>query len=308
MIVTADADSWSRCYEVPLAQRSGRAPAELAMHVAGVAGCDRSAVECAVPVAFLEDLARAISQMPLWLRQRMASECLGVYCVRGLGSSAASDVVVQADGRLLGVVVAVDVEQIDDASANDWASRRAAMPFRTSSTWSLRMTIAGSGDDDRCATLQYLLLHEFGHVLSARRALIPPWWIASARLRREAVYEFLALSWLRDAAGLITPMPHNDFPLRRRLAFYGDAPLQADDMLPAYRDLQQTSFVTLYAAQNVYDDFAETFASYVHVVLMNKPHELVLCQHGRVMLRLDPYWDSRRSMRKRHCLQQLLSA
>ncbi len=308
MIVTADPDCWSRCYESPLAQRSGRAPVELVAHLARVGACAPAVMQGMVPVGFLDDLARAVAQMPALLRHWMDGECLGVYCVRGLGSSAASDVVVQPDGRLLGVVVAVDVEHIVDGSANEWASWRAATPFRADTEWSLRMTIAAPGADDRCAALQYLLLHEFGHVLSARRPLVPPWWIAWAHLRREADYGFLPLSWLRNADGAIVPLPHNDFPLRQRLAFYGEAPLQADDMLPVYLALQQTSFATLYAAQNVYDDFAETFASYVHVVLMDKPHEVELCQHGRAVLRLDPYWDSRRSMRKRHCLQQLLTS
>ena len=36
---------------------------------------------------------------------------------------------------------------------------------------------------------------------------------------------------------------------------------------------KQTNFVSLYAATNLWDDFAETFVNYVHVVLDRRPWE-----------------------------------
>ncbi|MDX8376646.1 MAG: putative zinc-binding metallopeptidase [Mariprofundales bacterium] len=54
-----------------------------------------------------------------------------------------------------------------------------------------------------------------------------------------------------------------------------------------YRNWHKTDFVSLYAAMNIYEDFAETFAMYVHVVMQGHPWQLTLVQSGKIVSTFD---------------------
>jgi len=45
----------------------------------------------------------------------------------------------------------------------------------------------------------------------------------------------------------------------------------SSDIEPVYRELLNSDFVSLFAATNPFDGFAQSYAMYVHVVLQGKP-------------------------------------
>ncbi|MEE8542198.1 MAG: hypothetical protein V3S66_11110, partial [Desulfobacterales bacterium] len=52
--------------------------------------------------------------------------------------------------------------------------------------------------------------------------------------------------------------------------------------------------VSLYAATNMYDDFAETYAMYVHVVLQNRPWKIRIMKEGQTVREItNPILDKR---------------
>ena len=73
-------------------------------------------------------------------------------------------------------------------------------------------------------------------------------------------------------------------PLLSDLQFYNfeDAPLSLDQAEAAYRELEQTDFPSLYGATNIFDDFAEAFAIYIHTRLLKKPYSVALSKGGRL--------------------------
>ena len=73
-----------------------------------------------------------------------------------------------------------------------------------------------------------------------------------------------------------------------------------------YRQLQNTSFPTLYAATNWGDDFAESFANYVHVVLAKRPFEILVEQDGVTQLKYGACWEEARCQEKRKILEAYL--
>ena len=78
-------------------------------------------------------------------------------------------------------------------------------------------------------------------------------------------------------------------------------------MVETYAALEKTNFPTLYAATNPFDDFAESFASYVHTVLMRKPFAVRIYRDGRLEKEYGSCWDQPRCAEKRKILEGLLA-
>ena len=73
------------------------------------------------------------------------------------------------------------------------------------------------------------------------------------------------------------------FPGFSELAFYspdhsGPDIARAEGI---YRDLAATDFPSLYATTNLFDDFAEAFAIYVHTRLLGKPYRVDIFRQGK---------------------------
>lgn len=305
MIVAGDAALWSGLFDVPLLQRLGPAQPEVTDYVGMVnqaLGVPQRPVPASVPDDFLLDVQGAIGELPAVVRGLLDEVLLGVYFTRQLGSSAITDIVVSDAGRILGVVVALDFEAFEHRTANEWASWKESTPFATGDDtaphFRLEARIEDAAGDNRKNALQYLLLHEFGHVLTALRGFIPDWWMAPQTLQDSSAYSYLPLAWRFDAERRIVPLPHNDFALRQQVVYYHGAQLGAADMEAVYRQLDSTCFATLYAAVNVYEDFAESFATYVHSVLLHKPAEIRIWRDGELLLQRDAYWTSPASAQK----------
>ena len=309
MIVAADAVQWDQLYDLPLLERLGPAQPEIVTHVTQVnlaMGVAERPSSTQVDAAFQADVRAAIASMPASVQALLDGVLLGVRYARQLGSSAISDIVVSGEGVIVGVVVALDVDAFESRTANAWATWKENTPFAPEEGYRLSAQIALPGDDNRQGALQYLLLHEFGHVLSAGRNLLHDWWLDAQSLRDAGEYHYLPLAWQISEEKSVVPLLENDFPLRPDIVYYHGARLAASQMAHAYHQLQGANFATLYAATSVHEDFAESFASYVHAVMLGKPQAIRIEKDGALLLQFDGYWESPRSAAKRALLARLL--
>ena len=309
MIVAADAVQWDQLYDLPLLERLGPAQPEIVTHVTQVnlaMGVAERPSSTQVDAAFQADVRAAIASMPASVQALLDGVLLGVRYARQLGSSAISDIVVSGEGVIVGVVVALDVDAFESRTANAWATWKENTPFAPEEGYRLSAQIALPGDDNRQGALQYLLLHEFGHVLSAGRNLLHDWWLDAQSLRGAGDYHYLPLAWQISEEKSVVPLLENDFPLRPDIVYYHGARLAASQMAHAYHQLQGANFATLYAATSVHEDFAESFASYVHAVMQGKPQAIRIEKDGALLLQFDGYWDAPRSAGKRALLERLL--
>lgn len=310
MISTLAHTQWQHRLGLPLARRIGPAPNEVIEYVAMVnqaTGNPALPVSFTPPQDFHDDVKSAIADMPHAVQRLLESSLLGVFFANGLGSSAITDVVADAEGTILGAVVALDVGSFIDRSANEWATWKENTPFIALPLMTLEAAIASPGHDTRRQALQYLLLHEFGHVLTACRATLPNWWQTLPDLRGAHPWPFFDLCWKMDDEGQILPKPEHDFALRPYVAYYSGANLSTDELLSVYAALEQTGFASLYGATNVYDDFAEAFANYVHVVLMQRHYQLRILCDGIALFEPEPFWQSERSRDKAQYMQAFLA-
>lgn len=305
MIYTSDPQLWRARLHQPLAERFLPLPDEVRdfVHQVNMAsGLDAVPAPCMPDAALRADLRAAIDGMPAAVHALVGPLLLGVCLGRGLGSSGITDVVADAvDGRILGCIVLLDVDLLAAHTANSWATWKENLPFGGSS-FGLTATIAAPHEDTRAHALQFLLLHEFGHVATAGGTILPRWWEPVPAEH----FPFLDLCWGVSPQGRFLPWQDVDFPLRGAVNFYGVNKLDSEAILTAYAGLENSPFASLYGATNPYDDFAECFASYVHRELLGRPYALSVDYEGVPQATLDSFWASPRSDAKRAFMRALL--
>jgi hypothetical protein len=309
-MIIASADShWIHVFNKPIHERYGPAPQEALLHITQVnAGRLWTETRAAMPDdALLMRIRLALAELPHAVSARLQDSFLGVYFANGVGSSAVTDIVVSPDSEFLGLLIVLDLEALNHDGANAWASWRERSPFDQSAAMALEMRIAEEDDDDLLHAVRFLLLHELGHALSAGRAFLPDWWSGLPDRSSANDYSYLPLSWHIDEKRRIVPLPGHDFPLRASVSHYdGDPRLPAGYMADIYRALKRTSFPTLYSAASVHEDFAESFACYVHMELLKLPLSVSIRQHGELIVDWRMDWRSERYAGKLEFFQRLL--
>jgi hypothetical protein len=314
VIITTEPDFWHAYSQRPLLDRIDTAPKEVLQYVTAINAAAYPEAELKpvlpyqIPSDFLADVRTAIAQLPAIVQAKLEPRLLGIFLASGVGSSAITDVVAQQDGRLIGAVVLLDAEVFLTRSANVWMEWKESTPFTQHPDFQLKVQIASPDSDHRQQALQYLLLHEFGHVLSVDTEFLPNWWSGSQKFKDTEEYSFLSICWQIAMNGDIIPLIRHNFENRSKIAYYTKPQLGAEHMSAVYQSLNRTAFPTLYASTTVYEDFADSFASYVHVVLMKKPWQVQVFEANQLVLSFSDFWSSPRAQRKAQIFAEYLQA
>ena len=263
---------------------------------------------------FIRDVEIAVSSLPdsvTMITDRM------VFCIaliRELGGGTGyMDVVSDVDGSAAGGFIVLD-EGALDRRANEWASWKEGSAFRSSTGQSLDVQIEAPGNDTRINAIRYILLHELGHVIDAVLGVTQ---IDGGNTQNIKSSGFYGLSWAYPPPSQRTLLPGDtlrsrfdaSWPERETLAFYSfeNSRHTLSEAASIYEWLGQTNFPTLYAATSSADDFAESFANYVHVVLDGRPYEIRLKRAEQSAILQAPCWDSPRCASKKMAVEYLLT-
>ncbi|MBL26919.1 MAG: hypothetical protein CMM50_05125 [Rhodospirillaceae bacterium] len=296
----------------PLEERVYAAPPELIAYLVAdniKGGYDERPCAAAPDDAFLADMRGAIAELPTAVKRLVGRRLVGVFPVDDLGSTAYAELIRDAGGKAVAAFLALDVGVID-TPANTWATWRANTPFLPRNRWGVRVTIETEADDTRRNAMQYIMMHEFGHVAAVGTDIHPPWDrpFTDGPEALCARYAFPCLSWTVDGEGHYRSLFEESFPLRAEVRFYkGPAErLPIEDAPAIYADLDETNFVSLYGATTPYEDFAETLVSYVHTQMLKRPYRVDVVADGEVAQVLSSCWDTGRCDSKRAYLEELL--
>lgn len=217
------------------------------------------------------------------------------------------DTIYDVDQRAVAGFVVLDAAVLSSFKANAWASWKENKPFKPAPGYTLGVQLETAENDNRKNAIQYILLHELGHIASIGENIhpnpnTPPQQVASL-----AAYDFFNLSWLRSAdhSQYISRFD-GAFKQRADLSYLTSARLGAEAMQATYRQLSQTNFATLYSGNNPSDDFAEAFANYVHVELMRKPFEVRVTAKDQSELIYTACWQESRCAAKKAMLVRFL--
>jgi hypothetical protein len=301
---------WGDAFKRPLEQRIAPAPeglVELLSLDVMANGFPNHPRTSTLEEGFRADVRSALAEIPDAVKRRLADKLAGIYFADDFGGTGFSDSIRTAQGERVAGFVVLDPAVLRQRAANDWATWKENTPFKPDSRFELRATIETPANDDRKHAIQYILLHELGHVLSLGGSFHPDWNLPPAKVPVGESYPFFELSWFVDRERS-RYASHFDivFPERMDIVYYFGARLPGSSMASIYESLEQTNFPTLYAATHPGDDFAESFASYVHTVLMKKPFEIRISEDGRVIRRYGACWGEERCAKKRRILEAFL--
>lgn len=305
-----DVASWQAMLALPAAERIAPAPPQLVEYITldNIAnGYPERPRAARLDAGLLADVKAAIAELPAAIWALFDERLVGVYFVEGLGGTGYTEYVFDAQGRPVKGFIVLDAAVLAGQRANAWATWKENTPFAPGTGYRLEARIEVDGNDNRRNAIQYILLHELGHVLSIGADIHPPWNLSPKQIDAAAKYPFFDLSWTIDrAADKYRSRFDANFPQRASTVYYFGAKLAAADMLPAYVSLKRTNFPSLYAATVPGDDFAESFASYVHVVLMRRPWQVTISRGGKPVDNFRACWGEPRCADKQRMLERLV--
>lgn len=254
---------------------------------------------------FLADVREAVASVPAPVRKLLDRKLAGVLLVEDIGGTGFTDEVVDEHGKAVAGFIVLDPTVLRAHTANSWLTWRENTPFKPSPRHRLAARIASDADDNRRQAIQYILLHEFAHVIAIDGRIHPSWALPPGEVKAAQEFAFFMQSW-RIAGNEYASLHDAAFPKRKDVVFYFGPKLDGADMRSTYASLERTGFATLYSATHPGDDFAEAFANYVHVVLMKNPFAITLQEGGRVVKTYRACWTQARCAAKRRLLEELL--
>ncbi|MBL8516555.1 MAG: hypothetical protein JNM76_06265 [Betaproteobacteria bacterium] len=311
---------WRAVRAKPLVERIGAAPPELIEYLTldviklGIPARPRAP---ALTPDFMADVRAALNGIPANIRNLLDRRLAGIWFIEDIGGSGFADIIRWGPAEGVGFIV-LDPRQLQDRRANEWASWKENTPFRDDPRWRIEAVIAGpegkgtgigrgrDQENSRVNAIQYILLHELGHALATQGGIHSRWDRPNGQELKSGAYPFHDLSWTWDEKLGHVSLFDAAFPERRKVRYYFGANLEGRRMIDAYRWIESTNFPTLYAATNPGDDFAESFVTYVHTVLMKRPWEVRVTEEGEIRFKLKSCWDQPRCAQKRKLLEDIL--
>jgi hypothetical protein len=231
---------------------------------------------------FTEAVRRIGDLLPERVRSLAEQRIIGIYLVNGLGGTGYAEAILDAQGKERYAVIVLDRDVLLTRRANAWASWKENSFFRpeTGTETALELILETGEEDSVVNAIVFILLHEMGHALGTASGVHPSW---NGPAEVSDAYPFTALSWRRQGSDVVS-RSDAAFPRRSALkpyAFAG-ATLSLDEAPDLYRALQAHSdFPSAQAAVTLWEDFAESFATYLHVVRQDKPYEIRIRRPGR---------------------------
>jgi hypothetical protein len=203
-------------------------------------------------------VADALRTLPPEVSRLALRAVAAIYFVDDLGGTGWTDTL-RDDGARRSVIV-FDAAVLDKR-INDWATDKERTVFALGAD--VRVLLAPDEANVGGSAFRFILLHELGHAIGTLVRAYP----SPEDGPKESA--FTKLSWRVENGSFVAQKRLWPAPL----GFYGTAPvLPRSDVAAVYTNVRESAFPSLYASVRVEDDFAETFALYVHTVLLKQPH------------------------------------
>jgi hypothetical protein len=225
---------------------------------------------------------KVVRELPTAVRALAERYLAAVYMVEDDWGTAVTEAVRGPEGEHRFAYIVLNLTALG-RTANAWATWKENSTFRPGKgEFSLKLTIEADANNDREGAVRFIFIHELGHVLGLGMKAHPTWEDNKAP-RPPGGYPFVNYSWSkRKGRGFVSRWKER-FPGLHKTGFYrfGKAPLALSQARQVYETLAVTDFPSLYGSTNLYDDFAEAFAIYVHTRLLGKPYQVELREPGK---------------------------
>ena len=165
---------WRSRLALPVAERIGAAPPEvLDLLVLDVIanGYPNKPHAARLDPAFMADVRRAFDGIPAVVKKLLEPKLAGIFFIDDIGGTGFTE---STTDEKVGFIV-LDPSVLAKQTANAWATWKDGTPFKPDPKWRIETRIEDASRDDRVHAIQYILLHEIGHVLSIGAKVHPSW-------------------------------------------------------------------------------------------------------------------------------------
>lgn len=299
---------WERYGRPALTERVREAPAEIIDYLTMdnlVNGFEGEPSTMALTPELKSAIAAAFAGLPPRMTELLAEKLLGIFVAEQVGSSAYTDFVRDERGYPVAAFIILDKSAIS-RTGNDWLTWKESSPFKADPRVRIEGVLSEPDKDAPQVALNFLLFHEFAHVIAIDEDVHPDW-SASPKAVDLADYPFTELSW-HVAEGRYARKVEIPASLSPNIVYYKPSMTRPSATLaPLYYDwLITTDFVTLYAATSPFDDFADAVATYLHTERLDKPFEIRIYVDDEPVRTIRACWREPRCRAKREVLEKFL--
>ncbi|TGK10335.1 hypothetical protein EHO60_10700 [Leptospira fletcheri] len=249
----------------------------------------------------LADLSRKLSKVrkriPTRIDKLLNEQLFGIIVCENLGGTAVSGIVYEKEIPKGGFVI-LD-SKVLRRKANDWITFKENSPFQNGKI-SVRIRIEEPSEDTEAAALEYILLHEFGHILAVTSGTGPD---LRDRTRKFSDRPFYQSVWRSENKSF---EDGGRFRTLRKVRFYTSEFSLDKEWKNVYPILADSPFPTLYSASNADDFFAESFVSYVHVLMEKRPWTLTVHESEKILYEMNNGIEKDSLKEQRKILRRLL--
>lgn len=231
-------------------------------------------------VPLIRSLIRSLPSAIYRLAERHLA---AIFLVDRTFGSARAEGLWDSSDRLVGGYMVLNLTALA-RPANAWVSMRENSAFHSSGNVGIDVILEPSETDTLESALRFIFLHELSHVLGMSLG-VHGHWAVQETFPLTLHSPFAHISWQPDGRGDLTSPGKQMFPLLTQLHFYRfeAAPLPRSAAPWVYGQLARTDFPSLYGATSIYEDFAETFALFIHTRLLGKPYAVMVRDGERVI-------------------------
>ncbi len=289
--------------EKPLSQRIAKAP-DLVIQLLTVENELHGFTERPTPAEPAPEFGMVLQhieeRLPDKVRRLLTDRVIGVFLVDHLGGAGFAEAVRDENQKEKYAFIVLNRGLLLKRRANEWATWKENSVFKTEPDKDVKLdvVIEKPAEDSVENAIRFILLHEIGHVLGMASGAHPSWNEPAAVSDR---YPFTAISWKMEK-GAVKSRYDELFPARSLVRFYRfhGALLTTGQIETVYRRLfTATDFPSLQASVNIWEDFADSFALYVHVVREGRPYEIRLKRAGQQDTVYHPCWHDGRCENKK---------
>ena len=286
-------------------QRIAPAPTELVERICienELSGFSERPVDVHPSREFFEALKIIASRLPGPVKRLAEERVIGIFTVNDLGSSGYTEAVRDEHGKETYAIIVLDKSVLLKRKANEWGTWKENSVFKPQAYENivLRVKIETEENDSVVNAIRFVLLHELGHALGMASRVHPPW--DDSKPAFPVKLPFPKLSWKMNNDGKIVSLFDDTFPERGSIRYYSfeKAPLSNNQILSTYKNLKNHSnFPSLQASASQWEDFAESFATYFHVVLEKRPWQVMIDASGQSPVIIDSCWNESRCAEKK---------
>ena len=245
--------------------------------------------------------------MPDPVKNLLKEKLIGIFTVNDLGGSGYAEAIRDTQGKQTYGFVVFDVNVLSKRKANEWATWKENSYFKPKENSNVKAcAVIESKENNTVANaFRFILLHELGHILGLVSNAHPTW--IPGPEPKTADHPFTMLSWKLTERNKIISKFEEKFPERKSLRPYSfeKALLTNDEIFNTYYHLiKNTNYASLHAAANMWEDFAESFATYFHVVIDRRPWQVRIEQKDGPDIIIGSCWQEDRCTRKKEFMKR----